>query len=224
MRLRRFRRAGEEPNRELARRHAAENFQLRSERPVRQNRHRQAEKRKLTIRSRKIPRRQRIRRSRNSGLHRPHRRHRKRFSAHPSPRRSDPRLPCRQFRLRRLAAESPGQEQDNRSHCGPSRPGHRRPLIRLGRNRHCSFSSGDGSSRESASRNFEPTSPIIFRLVRGHSGSAHVASAAQASARARRSWRSRALRVSAAARSNSARASSMRPSFFSKSPRTLGSR
>jgi hypothetical protein len=38
------------------------------------------------------------------------------------------------------------------------------------------------------------------------------------------SSRSRALRVSAAARSNSERASSNRPSFFSRSPRTLGKR
>jgi len=43
-------------------------------------------------------------------------------------------------------------------------------------------------------------------------------------ARSRRSARSRAFRVSDAARSNSARASSDRPSFSSRSPRTLGKR
>src|SRR5262249_30210122 len=45
-----------------------------------------------------------------------------------------------------------------------------------------------------------------------------------AAARSSRSLRSRAFCVSAAARSNSARASALRPSFFRKSPRTLGSR
>jgi NAD(P)-dependent dehydrogenase (short-subunit alcohol dehydrogenase family) len=45
-----------------------------------------------------------------------------------------------------------------------------------------------------------------------------------AAARRRSKARSRALRVSEAARSNSARASSSRPSFASRSPRTLGSR
>jgi predicted homoserine dehydrogenase-like protein len=51
-------------------------------------------------------------------------------------------------------------------------------------------------------------------------------SSRQASRRARASSssRSRRLRVSDAARSNSARASSSRPSFASRSPRTLGSR
>ena len=46
----------------------------------------------------------------------------------------------------------------------------------------------------------------------------------QARARSSNNSRSRALRVSAAARSNSARASSNRPSFLSRSPRTLGNR
>ncbi len=45
-----------------------------------------------------------------------------------------------------------------------------------------------------------------------------------ACARSRRRSRSRALRVREAARSNSARASSNRPSFFRRSPRTLGKR
>jgi hypothetical protein len=45
-----------------------------------------------------------------------------------------------------------------------------------------------------------------------------------ARARSMSKSRSRALRVSAAARSNSVRASSKRPSFLSRSPRTLGSR
>src|SRR2546426_440838 len=50
------------------------------------------------------------------------------------------------------------------------------------------------------------------------------AARAYAAARSRRSSRSRALRVSDAARSHSARASSKRPSFASRSPRTLGKR
>jgi hypothetical protein len=47
---------------------------------------------------------------------------------------------------------------------------------------------------------------------------------AHAAARSRSIVRSRLFRVSAAARSNSPRASSQRPSFASRSPRTLGKR
>jgi len=47
---------------------------------------------------------------------------------------------------------------------------------------------------------------------------------AQAAARSSNSARSRLLRVSEAARSSSTRASSSRPSFTSRSPRTLGKR
>ena len=46
----------------------------------------------------------------------------------------------------------------------------------------------------------------------------------QAAMRSSSSARSRAFCVSEAARSNSARASSWRPSFASRSPRTVGSR
>ncbi len=55
-------------------------------------------------------------------------------------------------------------------------------------------------------------------------GPARAASVCAARARSADSPRSASLRVSAAARSNSARASSGRPSFISRSPRTLGSR
>ena len=51
-------------------------------------------------RSRKVPGRQRIRRRSSGRLHRPHRRHRKRSNADPSPRRGNPRLLGRQLRLR----------------------------------------------------------------------------------------------------------------------------
>src|SRR5947207_1341803 len=47
---------------------------------------------------------------------------------------------------------------------------------------------------------------------------------ASAAARSSSSLRSRAFCVSEAARSNSTRASALRPSFFRKSPRTLGNR
>src|SRR6266540_4017703 len=58
------------------------------------------------------------------------------------------------------------------------------------------------------------------RRYRGLSGAIR----AQAAARSRSRVRSRSLRVSDAARSNSTCASSRRPSFTSRSPRTLGSR
>ena len=48
--------------------------------------------------------------------------------------------------------------------------------------------------------------------------------ASEAAARASSNARSRSLRVIAAARANSRLASSVRPSFFNRSPRTLGSR
>lgn len=71
-------------------------------------------------------------------------------------------------------------------------------------------------------RDLDEATRIAARFPRA--ASRQPARAAASAARASSKVRSRAFLVSAAARSNSARASSKRPSFASRSPRTLGSR